>query len=115
VVAELKESIEIAKKAGVKDSQIILDPGVGFGKTYEQNLSIIQNVDKLQALGYPVLLGTSRKSVIGLTLDVDRDDRMAGTVATTVMGLERGCRIFRVHDVKENYQAMMMTEKILKS
>lgn len=113
VVNELKESIEIAHKAGVKDSQIILDPGVGFGKTYEQNLLIIKNVDKLLELGYPVLLGTSRKSVIGLTLDVDRDDRMAGTVATTVMGLERGCRIFRVHDVKENYQAMMMAEKIL--
>ncbi len=115
VVNDLKESVEIAHKAGVKDTQIILDPGVGFGKTFEQNLTIIKNVDKLQKLGYPVLLGTSRKSVIGLALNVDRDDRMAGTVATTVMGLERGCRIFRVHDVKENYQAMMMAEKILKA
>ena len=95
VVNELKESVEIAHKAGVKDSQIVLDPGVGFAKDYEQNLL--------------------RKSVIGLTLDVDKNDRMAGTVATTVMGLERGCRIFRVHDVKENYQAMMMAEKILKA
>ena len=112
---ELKESVEIAHKAGVKDSQIVLDPGVGFAKDYEQNLLIIKHVDKLLELGYPVLLGTSRKSVIGLTLDVDKNDRMAGTVATTVMGLERGCRIFRVHDVKENYQAMMMAEKILKA
>lgn len=115
VVAELQESIEIAHHAGVKDSQIILDPGVGFGKTFEQNLSIIKHVDQLLALGYPVLLGTSRKSVIGLALDVDKNERMAGTVATTVMGLERGCRIFRVHDVKENYQAMMMAWKILQS
>ena len=115
VVNELKESVEIAHKAGVKDSQIVLDPGVGFAKDYEQNLLIIKHVDKLLELGYPVLLGTSRKSVIGLTLDVDKNDRMAGTVATTVMGLERGCRIFRVHNVKENYQAMMMAEKILKA
>lgn len=115
VVNELKESVEIAHKAGVKDSQIVLDPGVGFAKDYEQNLLIIKHVDKLLELGYPVLLGTSRKSVIGLTLDVDKNDRMAGTVATTVMGLVRGCRIFRVHDVKENYQAMMMAEKILKA
>ena len=115
VVTDLKESVDIAHKAGIKDAQIILDPGVGFCKDYEQNLLIIKHVDKLLELGYPVLLGTSRKSVIGLTLDVDRDDRMAGTVATTVMGLERGCRIFRVHDVKENYQAMMMAEKILKA
>ena len=115
VVNELKESVEIAHKAGVKDSQIVLDPGVGFAKDYEQNLLIIKHVDKLLELGYPVLLGTSRKSVIGLTLDVDKNDRMSGTVATTVMGLERGCRIFRVHDVKENYQAMMMAEKILKA
>ena len=115
VVNELKESVEIAHKAGVKDSQIVLDPGVGFAKDYEQNLLIIKHVDKLLELGYPVLLGTSRKSVIGLTLDVDKNDRMAGKGATTVMGLERGCRIFRVHDVKENYQAMKMAEKILKA
>ena len=115
VVNELKESVEIAHKAGVKDSQIVLDPGVGFAKDYEQHLLIIKHVDKLLELGYPVLLGTSRKSVIGLTLDVDKNDRMGGTVATTVMGLERGCRIFRVPDVKENYQAMMMAEKILKA
>ena len=104
--------MEIAHKAGVKDSQIVLDPGVGFGKDYTQNLMIINEVNRLKELGLPVLLGTSRKSVIGLTLDVDRDDRMAGTVATTVMGYERGCTIFRVHDVKENYQALMMAKAI---
>lgn len=113
VLAELKESIDIAHKAGVNDSQIVVDPGVGFGKDYEQNLLIIKYVDRLKKLGYPVLLGTSRKSVIGLTLDVDKDNRMAGTVATTVMGYERGCSIFRVHDVKENYEALMMAKAIL--
>ena len=91
----------------------MLDPGVGFGKNYQQNLTIIQQVDRLKELGYPILLGTSRKSVIGLTLDADIDDRIAGTVATTVMGYERGCRIFRVHDVKENYQALMMAKAIM--
>lgn len=115
VLSDIKESIDIAHKAGIKDSRIIVDPGVGFGKTFEQNLQIIKNVDRLQELGYPVLLGTSRKSVIGLALDVDKNNRMAGTVATTVMGLERGCRMFRVHDVKENYQAMMMAQRILQS
>lgn len=113
VLAELKESIDIAQKAGVNDSQIVVDPGVGFGKDYEQNLLIIKYVDRLKKLGYPVLLGTSRKSVIGLTLDVDKDNRMAGTVATTVIGYERGCSIFRVHDVKENYEALMMAKAIL--
>ena len=113
VLKDLRVSIDIAHKAGVKDSQIVLDPGVGFGKDYIQNLQIINHVDRLKELGYPILLGTSRKSVIGLTLDVDKDDRMAGTVATTVMGYERGCSIFRVHDVKENYQALMMTKAIM--
>lgn len=113
VMEDLKVSVDIAKRAGVKNSQIILDPGVGFAKSYEQNLQIIKHVDKLLGLGYPVLLGTSRKSVIGLTLDVNKEDRMVGTTATTVMGYERGCRIFRVHDVKENYQALKMAEKIM--
>ena len=115
MLEELRESIDIAHRAGVQDSQIILDPGVGFGKDYEQNLLAIQHVEQLKKLGYPVLLGTSRKSVIGLTLDVDKNERMAGTVATTVMGYERGCSIFRVHDVKENYQAMKMAEAIWKA
>lgn len=113
VTAELGLSIDVAKKAGIKDSQIILDPGVGFGKTFEHNLMIINNVNILNRFEYPVLLGTSRKSVIGIALDIEKDDRMAGTVATTVIGLQKGCSIFRVHDVKENYQAMIMTKKII--
>lgn len=112
ILEELRESVNIAHNAGVKDSQIILDPGVGFGKDFKQNLMAIQYVARLKELGYPILLGTSRKSVIGFALDVDKNDRMAGTVATTVMGYERGCSIFRVHDVKENYQALMMAKAI---
>ena len=112
MLAETQECVNIAKRAGIADDKIILDPGVGFGKTYEMNLMTMDNLELFRKLGYPVLLGTSRKSVIGLTLDVDKDDRMAGTVATTVMGYERGCSIFRVHDVKENYQALMMAKAI---
>lgn len=112
VIGDLKESLDIAHRAGVEDSQIILDPGVGFGKDYKQNLLIIKYVDMLKQLGYPILLGTSRKSVIGFALSTEKNDRVAGTVATTVMGYERGCSIFRVHDVKENYQALMMAKAV---
>ena len=115
VLKDLQESVDIAHLAGIQDSQLILDPGVGFGKTFQNNLEIIKKVDALQQWQYPILLGTSRKSVIGLALDVDKDERLAGTIATTVMGVERGCKIFRVHDVKENYQAMKMTLEILKA
>jgi dihydropteroate synthase len=115
LLKDLQECIDIAHLAGIQDSQIILDPGVGFGKTFRNNLEIIKKVDALQQWQYPILLGTSRKSVIGLALDVDKNERLAGTIATTVMGVERGCKIFRVHDVKENYQAMKMALEILKA
>lgn len=114
VINDLKDSINIGLNNGINKNQIILDPGVGFGKTYQQNLSIINHVNKLEQLGYPILLGTSRKSVIGIALDVEKDDRVMGTVATTVMGYERGCTIFRVHDVKENYQALKFAQICLK-
>lgn len=114
VLRELKECVDIAKNAGVAEDKIILDPGVGFGKTYQHNLEIINKCDKLLELGYPVLLGTSRKSVIGITLDVPANERVSGTVATTVIGYERGCRIFRVHDVKENMEALKMVQAINK-
>ena len=112
---DMKETIAIAKKAGIADEKIILDPGVGFGKTYENNLEIIHHLECMHQLGYPVLLGTSRKSVIGLTLDLPADQRVEGTVATTVIGLMKGAAFVRVHDVKENYRALKMTEAILKS
>lgn len=110
---DLKETIAIAKKAGIADDKICLDPGVGFGKTYENNLEAIHHVDQLLTLGYPVLLGTSRKSVIGLTLDLPASERMEGTVATSVIGVMKGCAFVRVHDVKENARAIRMTEAVL--
>lgn len=113
VLADLKESIDIGLKAGVKMEMMISDPGIGFGKSYEDNLKVMNNVEKLHQLGLPILLGTSRKSMIGLTLDLPVTERVEGTVATTVMGVMKGCSIIRVHDVKENYRAMKMTKKIL--
>ncbi len=113
VLTDLKGCVDIAKAAGVKDEQIILDPGLGFGKTYENNMELMNHVEILQKLGYPVLLGTSRKSMIGLSLDLPSDQRLEGTIATTVMGIMKGCRIIRVHDVKENKRAAIMTDKLL--
>ena len=113
ILTETQECVNIARKAGIKDERIILDPGVGFGKTYENNLEIINKLECMHTLGYPILLGTSRKSVIGLTLDLPADQRMEGTVATTVIGVMKGVAFVRVHDVKENYRALKMTEAIL--
>ena len=115
VLDDLRETIAIAKKTGIADDKIILDPGVGFAKSYEQNLIITNNVDRLNELGYPVLLGTSRKSMIGLTLDLPSDQRVEGTVATSVIGVMKGCRFVRVHDVLENKRAILMTEAIINS
>lgn len=113
MLEDLKETVAIAKKAGIADDKICLDPGVGFGKTYENNLEAIHHVDQLLTLGYPVLLGTSRKSVIGLTLDLPASERMEGTVATSVIGVMKGCAFVRVHDVRENARAIRMTEAVL--
>lgn len=112
-LSDMRECIELAKKAGVSDDKIIVDPGVGFGKTYEHNLEIINHVDIMHELGYPILLGTSRKSVIGLTLDLPATERVEGTLATTVIGIMKGCSFVRVHDIKENYRIIKMTEAIL--
>lgn len=112
--ATLVESIEIARRAGVADENIILDPGIGFGKTYEQNLTAINRLDELCGLGFPVLLAASRKSVIGNTLNLPAGERVEGTVATSVIGVMKGAAFVRVHDVKENLRAMKMTEAILK-
>ena len=110
---DMRETLRIADDAGIKREKIMLDPGVGLPKTYEQNLSIIKHLDLLKEFGLPVLLGTSRKSVIGTALDLPVDEREEGTVATTVMGRMKGATIFRVHDVKKNYRAMKMAEAIL--
>lgn len=113
VLSDLKESIELAKKAGVQPDKIMIDPGVGFAKTYEMNLDIIKNMDILKVFGYPILLGTSRKSVVGLTLDLPVDERVEGSLVTTVMGVMKGASFVRVHDVKENARAIKMAEAIL--
>lgn len=115
VCRDLKESVEIARASGIRDDQIILDPGVGFGKTYEHNLMVIRHLERLVELGYPVLLAASRKSVIGLTLDLPADQRVEGTLVTTVLGVEKGAAFVRVHDVKENLRAIRMTQAILRS
>lgn len=113
MVKDMEECVHIAREAGVADDKIMLDPGVGFGKTYEMNLEAIHHVEVLHKLGFPILLGTSRKSVIGLTLELPADQRVEGTVATSVIGVMKGCAFVRVHDVKENYRAIRMTEAIL--
>ena len=112
-LTDLQECVDIAKKANIADDKIILDPGVGFGKTYEMNLEIIGHLEIMHELNYPILLGTSRKPVIGLTLDLPADERVEGTLATTVIGVMKGCSFVRVHDVKENARIIKMTEAIL--
>ncbi len=113
VATELKESLQLAERAGIARDRIILDPGIGFGKTCEQNLKILRHLDAIQISEYPLLLGCSRKSVIGLTLDLPVEQRLEGTLATTVLGVMKGCMFVRVHDVKENVRAVKMTEAIL--
>lgn len=114
VIKDLQESINIAINAGVKKENIITDPGVGFAKDYEQNLQILNQLDKIKLMGYPVLLGTSRKSVIGKTLDLPVEQRVEGTVATSVIGIQKGCDFVRVHDVLENKRACVMADAIIR-
>ena len=111
---DLRETLSIAKAAGISEEQIILDPGIGFGKTYQQNLTVMLHLERLTALGYPVLLGTSRKSMSGLALGLPADQRLEGTLVTTVMGVEKGMAFNRVHDVKETFRAVRMTQAILR-
>ena len=114
VKRELLVSVELATKAGIEDSHIILDPGIGFGKTREHNLELINRLDKIRELGYPVLLGPSRKSFIGFTLDLPPDQRIEGTAATIAIGIARGADIVRVHDVKEMARVAKMTDAIVR-
>ena len=115
VKKDLQISLDIAEKYGVKKENIMLDPGVGFGKTYEQNLMVMNHLEEIVDMGYPVLLGTSRKSVIGLTLDLPVDEREEVTLATSVLGAIKGCQFVRVHDVEKNVRALKMTDAILHS
>ena len=115
VISDLQESIDIALEAGVKKENIILDPGIGFAKTYEENLIVMNNCEIIRKMGYPVLLGTSRKSMIGLTLNLPVNERVEGTLATTVIGIMKGMEFVRVHDVLENKRVAVMTDTILKA
>ena len=115
ILDDLRESIKIAKDSGVKDENIILDPGIGFAKSHEQNLETMNKLERLKELGYPVLLGTSRKRMIGFTLDLPVEERVEGTVATTVIGIMKdACDFVRVHDVLENSRAAKMTDAIVR-
>ena len=113
VVADVKETVSMALDAGVAKDKIIIDPGVGFGKTYEHNLEILRKIDVLGTLGYPILLGVSRKSVIGLTLDLPVSERLNGTLALSAYGMMKGCSFLRVHDIRQNKEVVCMLEAIM--
>ncbi|KAB2953081.1 dihydropteroate synthase [Heliorestis acidaminivorans] len=114
ILASLAESINWAQSAGLAEEAIIIDPGIGFGKTYEQNLQVLQSLQELRVLGKPILLGTSRKSVIGNTLDVPIAERLEGTLATSVYGIIAGADILRVHDVQAHVRAAKMTDVLVR-
>jgi len=112
VLKDLEESITIALNAGVKKQNIIIDPGIGFAKSYEDNLKTMNNLEKLNSLGYPVLLGTSRKSMLGIAQGLPASERLEGTLATTTIGIMKGCEFIRVHDIKENKRVCALTDAI---
>jgi dihydropteroate synthase len=114
VKRELLESVALACQAGVPEEHIILDPGIGFGKTVEQNLELIDRLGEIRQLGYPVLLGPSRKSFIGFTLDLPPDQRIEGTAAGVAIGIARGADIVRVHDVEYMSRVARMTDAIVR-
>ncbi|KAB2328872.1 dihydropteroate synthase [Cytobacillus depressus] len=113
VVNDLYESIALVKQAGVKDENIILDPGIGFVKGLHYDLEMMRNLDKLVSIGYPVLLGTSRKSMIGKVLDLPVEERLEGTGATVCYGIQKGCQIIRIHDVKEMKRMAAMMDALM--
>jgi dihydropteroate synthase len=112
VVRDLSAGIERATRAGIEPGKIIIDPGIGFGKTLDQNLELIGSLDRFKSLGKPILLGTSRKSVIGLTLGLPEYDRLEGTAATVAIGIAAGADIIRVHDVKAMARVARMSDAI---
>ena len=114
VKRELLASVDLAVRAGIEDARIILDPGIGFGKTRQHNLELIDRLGEIRELGFPVLLGPSRKSFIGFTLDLPADQRVEGTAATVAVGIVRGADLIRVHDVKEMARVARMTDAIVR-
>ena len=115
VKRELMDSVDIARRAGIPDERIILDPGIGFGKTVDHNLELIRRLDEIRALGFPVLLGPSRKSFIGYTLDLPPTQRVEGTAAAVAVGITRGADIVRVHDVELISRVVKMTDAIVRA
>ncbi|ARK28473.1 dihydropteroate synthase [Halalkalibacter krulwichiae] len=114
VISDLNESIDLCLQAGVKKENIILDPGIGFAKTYEENMDVMRNLEQIVGIGYPVLLGTSRKSVVAKTLNLPVDERVEGTGATVCYGIMKGCQMMRVHDVKEMSRMAKMMDALLR-
>ncbi|MBD8034823.1 MULTISPECIES: dihydropteroate synthase [Solibacillus] len=112
-MSDMLESIEIAKEAGVRDEHIFLDPGIGFVKSLSESIETMQRLDELVALGYPVLLATSRKRMIGSVLGLPVDERVEGTAATCAFGVQKGCHIMRVHDVKEVARTVKMMDALV--
>jgi dihydropteroate synthase len=115
IISYLNTRIDFVISKGVDRKKIIIDPGIGFGKSVENNFEIINNLNQFTKLGYPVLLGASRKSFIGITLDVPEDDRIEGSLAANVIGLQKGVSVFRVHDVDQTRKALTIAKKILNS
>jgi dihydropteroate synthase len=114
VKQELIESVTLARQAGVSDDHILVDPGIGFGKTVAQNLELLDRLAEIRALGFPVLLGPSRKSFIGYTLNLPPDQRVEGTAAAVAIGIARGADIVRVHDVEPMIRVVRMTDAIVR-
>ncbi len=115
VKRELMDSVKLAREAGISDERIILDPGIGFGKRVEHNIELINRLDEIRALGFPVLLGLSRKSFIGYTLDLPPDQRLEGTAAAIAIGIARGADIVRVHDVEYMVRVAKMADAIVRN
>ena len=115
MTADLQSLIKIAEKEGIKKEKIVLDPGVGFGKSYENNLEVIRRIGELKSLEYPILLGASRKSVVGLTLNLPVKERLNGTLAISAYAVSQGCSFLRVHDIRENKEIVKMVEAIMSS
>ena len=114
ICTELLESVDLARQQGIPDELIILDPGIGFGKTVPQNLELLNRLDAIKALGYPVLVGPSRKSFIGYTLDLPPEERLEGTAAAVALSIDRGADIVRVHDVGVMARVARMTDAIIR-
>lgn len=112
-LADMQESVRIAREAGVPEGHIFLDPGIGFAKNLEQSIETMQRLDELSGLGYPVLLATSRKRMIGTVLGLPVDERVEGTAATCAFGVMKGCHIMRVHDVKEVARTVKMMDALV--